>query len=71
MLGENWLRELLIEQDLRRLRRLQADRALPLVSQILEGWDQVPLDAKQQIVALVPGIAGSIMGLESAMEDLK
>ncbi len=71
MLGANWLRELLIEDELRRLRRLQADRAMPLVSQILEAWDQIPNDAKGQMIEISPGLVGSIMGLESAMEDVK
>lgn len=51
------------------LRRQQAARAMPLVSQLLECWDQVPLDAKQQITDLAPGVVGNILALDSVMEQ--
>lgn len=69
MLGENWLRKQLVEQDIRLLRRCQSERAMPLVSQLLEDWDQVPLDAKQQITDLAPGMVGNILALDSVMEN--
>lgn len=50
------------------LRARQARRAMPLVSQLLEAWDQVPLDAQQQITDLAPGVVGNILGLDSVME---
>lgn len=55
-------------KELQRLRAAQAVRAMPLVSQLLECWDQVPLDARQQITELAPGVVGNILALDSAME---
>jgi hypothetical protein len=57
-----------VEKALEKLRREQAARAMPLVSQLLECWDQVPLDAKQQIAELAPGAVGNILALQSVME---
>lgn len=58
-------------KELQRLRAQQTVRAMPMVSQILEYWDQVPNDAKGTITDLAPGLVGAILGLNSAMEDLK
>ncbi len=56
-------------REILKLRAAQAELAMPLVSQLLECWDQVPLDARQQITDLAPGVVGNILALDSAMEQ--
>lgn len=68
MFGTNWLRERLIADELRRLRAVQAQRAMPIVSQIVEYWDQVPNDERQVICETQPGLVGALIALQTVME---
>lgn len=56
------------KRELDRLRAAQARRVMPLVSQLLEVWEQIPNDVKSGMMELAPGIVGNILALDSVME---
>ncbi len=66
-----WIGQWVVNKEVEELRRLQIAKAMPIVSQILEEWEQVPNDARGALIQIAPALVGSIMGLDSAMEDFK
>lgn len=56
-------------REVAELRRKQTVRVMPLVSQLLEAWDQVPNDVRSYMAEQAPGLVENLIALESAMKQ--
>lgn len=57
------------DKEVKRLRRAQAREVMPLIGGLLDAWDGMALDLREQIAEEKPAFADAIEAINEAMEN--